>query len=119
MVGSRKPGRSRPDDEDVAVGVHLVVAIRVEAAGEQVEQEQPGEQAEHGGGGEAGADLLAIESTGGKEVSDPALMNADLRRIAFALGVLALRQISRAGEEMLGHRVAIAGERRLVAQGHR
>ena len=38
--------------------------------------------------GDAGADLLAIESTGGKEVSDAALMNADLRALSFALGVL-------------------------------
>jgi methanol--5-hydroxybenzimidazolylcobamide Co-methyltransferase len=43
--------------------------------------------------GESGADLLAIESTGGKEVSDPALMEADLRRIVFALGVLAPRDM--------------------------
>lgn len=37
----------------------------------------------------AGADLLAIESTGGKEVSDRALLEADLEGIAYALGVLA------------------------------
>jgi methanol--5-hydroxybenzimidazolylcobamide Co-methyltransferase len=42
---------------------------------------------------EAGADLLAIESTGGKEVSDMALMDADLRRLVFALGVLAARDM--------------------------
>jgi methanol--5-hydroxybenzimidazolylcobamide Co-methyltransferase len=43
--------------------------------------------------GEAGADLLAIESTGGKEVCDEALMNADLRTMVFALGVLAPRDM--------------------------
>jgi methanol--5-hydroxybenzimidazolylcobamide Co-methyltransferase len=41
----------------------------------------------------AGADLLAIESTGGKEVNDSALMNADLRGVAFALGVLGARDM--------------------------
>lgn len=37
----------------------------------------------------AGADILSIESTGGKEVHDEALINADLQGIVFALGVLA------------------------------
>lgn len=45
------------------------------------------------GAGEAGADLLAIESTGGKELSDAALVNADLRTWTFALGVLAARDM--------------------------
>ena len=40
---------------------------------------------------EAGADILAIESTGGKEVSDHALLEADIDGLAFALGVLARR----------------------------
>jgi methanol--5-hydroxybenzimidazolylcobamide Co-methyltransferase len=43
--------------------------------------------------GDAGADLLAIESTGGKEVSDEALMSADLRAVVFALGVLGARDM--------------------------
>lgn len=42
---------------------------------------------------DAGADLLAIESTGGKEVSDQGLMQADLRALVFALGVLAPRDM--------------------------
>lgn len=42
---------------------------------------------------EAGADLLAIESTGGKEVCDESLMQADLRTMVFALGVLAARDM--------------------------
>jgi len=43
--------------------------------------------------GEAGADFISIESTGGKEVSDEALMNADLRAAVFALGILAPRDM--------------------------
>ena len=41
----------------------------------------------------AGADLIAIESTGGKEISDEGLMSADLRTMVFALGVLAPRDM--------------------------
>ncbi|MFB0517093.1 MAG: methyltransferase MtaB domain-containing protein [Candidatus Neomarinimicrobiota bacterium] len=41
----------------------------------------------------AGADLLSIESTGGKELHDKALVQADLAGIAFALGVLAVRDM--------------------------
>ena len=43
---------------------------------------------------QAGADILAIESTGGKEVSDQALLAADLDGLAFALGVLAPRDMA-------------------------
>ncbi len=43
--------------------------------------------------GEAGADFLSIESTGGKELCDEALMNADLPGVVFALGVLACRDM--------------------------
>ncbi|MCB9770312.1 MAG: methanol--corrinoid methyltransferase [Candidatus Omnitrophica bacterium] len=42
---------------------------------------------------DCGADLLAIESTGGKEVCDEALMTGDLRTVVFALGVLAARDM--------------------------
>ncbi|MHB1317769.1 MAG: methyltransferase MtaB domain-containing protein [Anaerolineae bacterium] len=38
---------------------------------------------------QAGADLLAIESTGGKEVHDDAILMGDLDASVFALGVLA------------------------------
>ncbi len=41
----------------------------------------------------AGADMLSIESTGGKEVHDPALINGDLAGIVFALGVLGVRDM--------------------------
>ena len=42
---------------------------------------------------DAGADLLAIESTGGKEICDEALLSADLPTLVFALGVLAPRDM--------------------------
>lgn len=48
----------------------------------------------------AGADLLAIESTGGKEVCDEALMAADLRTLVFALGVLGARDMAFLWKEM-------------------
>jgi methanol--5-hydroxybenzimidazolylcobamide Co-methyltransferase len=51
---------------------------------------------------DAGADLLAIESTGGKEVSDQALMNCDLRALVFALGVLGARDMEFLWREMVG-----------------
>lgn len=37
----------------------------------------------------AGADILSIESTGGKEVHDQALLQADLEGLAYGIGVLA------------------------------
>lgn len=43
--------------------------------------------------GEAGADFLSIESTGGKELCDEALVNADLPGVVFALGVLGCRDM--------------------------
>ena len=45
------------------------------------------------GAGAAGADLVSIESTGGKELCDEALMTADLRGVVFALGVLGCRDM--------------------------
>ncbi|MBK7260115.1 MAG: hypothetical protein IPI01_20390 [Ignavibacteriae bacterium] len=41
----------------------------------------------------AGADILSIESVGGKEVHDEALMYGDVRGAMFALGVLAPRDM--------------------------
>jgi methanol--5-hydroxybenzimidazolylcobamide Co-methyltransferase len=41
----------------------------------------------------AGAELLSIESVGGKEVHDEALMMGDLRSVLFALGVLGVRDM--------------------------
>ena len=43
---------------------------------------------------EAGADILSVESVGGKEVHDPALMYGDFPAIGLALGVLAPRDMS-------------------------
>jgi len=41
-----------------------------------------------------GADFLAIESTGGKEVNDEAIVNADIRTSIFALGCMAPRDMA-------------------------
>ena len=43
---------------------------------------------------EAGADIISIESVGGKEVHDLGLVHGDLRSIVFALGLLAPRDMS-------------------------
>jgi methanol---5-hydroxybenzimidazolylcobamide Co-methyltransferase len=43
---------------------------------------------------EAGADMLSIESTGGKEVHDDAILQGDLPMSVFALGVLASRDMA-------------------------
>lgn len=43
---------------------------------------------------EAGADIISIESVGGKEVHDQGLMYGDLRSIVFGLGVLATRDMA-------------------------
>ena len=42
----------------------------------------------------AGADIVSIESVGGKEVHDQALMYGDIRAIVFALSVLAPRDVA-------------------------
>jgi methanol---5-hydroxybenzimidazolylcobamide Co-methyltransferase len=42
----------------------------------------------------AGADMLSIESTGGKEVHDDAILQGDLPMSIFALGVLASRDMA-------------------------
>ncbi len=44
--------------------------------------------------GPAGADLLAIESTGGKELCDQALMMGDLPTVVFALGAAGARDMA-------------------------
>jgi methanol---5-hydroxybenzimidazolylcobamide Co-methyltransferase len=43
---------------------------------------------------EAGADLLSIESTGGKEIHDDAILQGDLPAALFALGILACRDMT-------------------------
>ncbi|WP_026486500.1 methanol--corrinoid methyltransferase [Caldanaerobius polysaccharolyticus] len=61
----------------------------------------------------AGADFLAIESTGGKEVNDDALLNADLKKVLFSLGVLGSKDM----EYLWGRIVAIAEETGTVPAG--
>lgn len=60
-----------------------------------------------------GADMLSIESTGGKEVHDEALMNADLAGIIFSLGVLAVRDMQFLWQNI----VEIAGKTKTVPAG--
>ncbi len=45
------------------------------------------------GGAHAGGDLLSIESTGGKEISDDALMMCDIRQFIFSQAVLGVRDM--------------------------
>lgn len=61
----------------------------------------------------AGADILAIESTGGKEVSDAALLEGDVDGLAFALGVLAPRDMA----FLWDHIVEIARRHNVVPGG--
>lgn len=42
----------------------------------------------------AGADMVSVESTGGKELNDDALLNGDLATAVFALGVLGARDMA-------------------------
>lgn len=44
-------------------------------------------------GAQAGGDLLSIESTGGKELHDDALMYCNIRQMIFALAVLGVRDM--------------------------
>lgn len=44
-------------------------------------------------GAKAGGDLLSIESTGGKEVCDEALMNCDIKNVVFSQAVLGVRDM--------------------------
>jgi methanol--5-hydroxybenzimidazolylcobamide Co-methyltransferase len=61
----------------------------------------------------AGADILSIESTGGKEVHDVALVHADVPGIVFALGVLAPRDMAWLWDRF----VEIANEHEVIAGG--
>jgi methanol--5-hydroxybenzimidazolylcobamide Co-methyltransferase len=44
-------------------------------------------------GAEAGGDLLSIESTGGKEISDDAIMMGDMKKFIFSQAVLGVRDM--------------------------
>ena len=61
----------------------------------------------------AGGDMLSIESTGGKEVHDDALMNCDIRSAMFALTVLGVRDM----QYLWSNIVKIAREAGRVAGG--
>ncbi|MGE5798028.1 MAG: methyltransferase MtaB domain-containing protein [Ignavibacteria bacterium] len=62
---------------------------------------------------DAGADMLSIESTGGKEVHDEALLNGDLAGIVFALGVLAVKDMGFLWNKI----VEISSRKNLIAAG--
>ena len=61
----------------------------------------------------AGADILSIESTGGKEITDKALMFGDIGGLAYGLGVLAHRDMS----FLWGKIVEIAARHGVIAGG--
>ena len=64
-------------------------------------------------GAKAGGDLLSIESTGGKEIFDDALMHCNIREIAFALNILGVRDM-----QMLWKRIVrIADDQGKIAGG--
>lgn len=46
------------------------------------------------GGAQAGGNLLSIESTGGKEISDDALMMCDIRQFIFSQAILGARDMT-------------------------
>ncbi|NJN27865.1 MAG: methanol--corrinoid methyltransferase [Cyclobacteriaceae bacterium] len=57
-------------------------------------------------GAEAGGDLLSIESTGGKEISDDALMMCDIKQFIFAQSVLGVRDM-----QMLWKKIVLIAEK--------
>ena len=61
----------------------------------------------------AGGDLLSIESTGGKEIHDDALMMCDIKASVFALSVLGVRDM----KMLWGNIVAIAKKNNKIAAG--
>jgi methanol--5-hydroxybenzimidazolylcobamide Co-methyltransferase len=64
-------------------------------------------------GSQAGGDLLSIESTGGKEIHDDALMMCDIRQVVFALSVLGVRDM----KMLWANIVAIARKNSRLAGG--
>lgn len=64
-------------------------------------------------GSQAGGDLLSIESTGGKEISDDALMMCDIKAVVFALTVLGVRDMKFLWKEI----VRIARKNGKIAAG--
>jgi methanol--5-hydroxybenzimidazolylcobamide Co-methyltransferase len=59
--------------------------------------------------GQASADFFAIESTGGKEIHDDAILNGDLVASVFSLGVLGSRDMAWLWEKIvsIGHRFGV------------
>ncbi|MDR3309401.1 MAG: hypothetical protein LBS80_05555 [Tannerella sp.] len=53
-------------------------------------------------GSQAGGDLLSIESTGGKEIHDEALMMCDIKAVIFALSVLGVRDMKMLWSKIVG-----------------
>lgn len=62
---------------------------------------------------EAGADLLAIESIGGKDIHDEAVMYCDIKKALFALGVLGVKDMQKLWTEI----ASIANETGSIASG--
>jgi methanol--5-hydroxybenzimidazolylcobamide Co-methyltransferase len=60
-----------------------------------------------------GGDLLSIESTGGKEISDDALMTCDIKTVVFALAVLGVRDMRFLWQKI----VALAAKHGKIAAG--
>jgi methanol---5-hydroxybenzimidazolylcobamide Co-methyltransferase len=60
-----------------------------------------------------GADFLAIESTGGKEIHDDAILTGDLHMSVFALGILASRDMAYLWKKI----VEICGETGCIPSG--
>ncbi|MEJ5201792.1 MAG: methyltransferase MtaB domain-containing protein [Anaerolineales bacterium] len=61
----------------------------------------------------AGADILSIESTGGKELTDRALLDGDIEGLVYGLGVLAPNDMG----YLWDHIVAIARKHGVIAGG--
>lgn len=61
----------------------------------------------------AGGDLLSIESTGGKEVSDEALLMCDIKGMVFALAVLGVRDMQFLWQKI----VSVANKHGKIAAG--
>lgn len=64
-------------------------------------------------GARAGADFLSIESIGGKDIHDEAIMYCDIRKSLFALGILGARDMTRLWTEIF----AIAEKTNTIAAG--
>ncbi len=62
---------------------------------------------------QAGADLLAIESTGGKEIHDDAIIQGNLNLSVFALGILGSRDMKTLWEKI----VSISQEYNIIPSG--